>query len=297
MNTLKVMPPWSAPAVRYGRIWHISNCREGAQSVITTNTLAPSISTMLERKFFKISKGLHKPKEVLNAEVAKCMVLCARCHSVFHYFFHQEEKGTWDWIQSRPGEVGQIEIWKGLNEDFVSGLPLEIDFGNSVECPLSELLSEPPLRPEDAVEKTDLDNPLLIASQGDLAHQLGLIESPKSLHQFRYRDARRLLMDKMDENHMEFIRDEARHCILNRRLPRRMTRREFAYRLLLLAFHCVLCSGSLPSFWGKIDKHRLVVWLPKSAETLTIRIAKVGHGLRVSSPAWSIQRVLDEAVG
>jgi hypothetical protein len=42
--------------------------------------------------------------------------------------------------------------------------------------------------------------------------------------------------------------------------------------------------------------HRLVVWLPKSAETLTSRIAKVGHGLRVSSPAWSIQRVLDEAV-
>ena len=149
---------------------------------------------------------------------------------------------------------------------------------------------------EDGVKKTDLDNPLLIASQGDLAHQLGLIESPKSLHQFRYRDARRLLMDKMDENHMEFIRDEARHCILNRRLPRRMTRREFAYRLLLLAFHCVLCSGSLPSFWGKIDKHRLVVWLPKSAETLTIRIAEVGYRLRVSYPALSIQRVLEEAV-
>jgi hypothetical protein len=154
-----------------------------------------------------------------------------------------------------------------------------------------ELHSEPPLRPEDGV-----DDPLSNFSQGDLACQLGLIESPKSLHQFRYRDAKRLLMDKMDENHMKFIRDEARHCILNRRLPRRMTRREFAYRLNLLGFHRVLCLGYLPSFWKKIDRHKLVDWLPKSAETLTIRIAEVGYRLRVSYPALSIQRVLEEAV-
>jgi hypothetical protein len=244
--------------------------------------------------FFSISQGLQKPKEVLNAEVKKCTVLCARCHAVLHYCCETvRPKGYWR--QYRPGNVGGqdwskvLDIGNSVVEGFVREPPLVIDIGNIV---MEGILSEPPLRPEDGV-----DDPLLIASQVDLACQLGLIESPKPLQQFRYGDARRRLKHKMDENHMEFIRDEARHCILNRRLPGRMTRREFAYRLLLLGFHCVLCSGSLPSFWGKIEKHRLEVWLPKSAETLTIRIAEVGHRLRVlSSPAWSIQRVLDEAV-
>ena len=250
------------------------------------------------QKDFDISLGLRKPKDVLYAEVKKCSVLCSRCHAVLHYCCETVwPKGYWK--QYRPGNVGGqdwrkvLDIGNSVVEGFAREPHLEIDIGESV---IDGILREPSLRPEDAVEKTDLDNPLLIASTGELAWQLGIIESPKSHQQFPYGKVRCRLMHKMDENHIAFIRNEAGHCILNKRFPRRMTRREFAYRLILLGFHCVLCSDSLPSFWGKIKKHKLVDWLPKSAETLTLVIARAGYTIRVSSPALSIQMVLEEAV-
>jgi hypothetical protein len=180
-------------------------------------------------------------------------------------------------VHTRPNPL-VIDIGNILIEGILSELPLRPEDG--VDDPLSEL----PLRPEDGV-----DDPLLIFSTGDLAWQLGLIKSPKSLHQFQYGYTKNRLMQKMDENHIEFIRDEARHCILNRRFPRRMTRREFAYRVNLLAFHHVLCSGFHPLFLKNINMRRLEGWLLKSAETLTLVIAKVGHRLRFLHPAWSIQ--------
>jgi SHAQKYF class myb-like DNA-binding protein len=74
------------PAVRYGWQWQDTNKREGAQSVDIRNTLAPS--TFTAKKVFKISNGYHKPKEVLDAEVAKCTILCANCHAEYHHLHH-----------------------------------------------------------------------------------------------------------------------------------------------------------------------------------------------------------------
>lgn len=75
----------------------------------------------------------------------------------------------------------------------------------------------------------------------------------------RFRDYKRSLFDnnKMKPSQVEFMERDSEHRELTLRLPHRITAAQFAFRIMLMAFHFALRDGRHPSFWKKLSHNVL----------------------------------------
>lgn len=116
-------------------------------------------------------------------------------------------------------------------------------------------------------------NSLELVSQMQLIEEFNLAGDGSASQHFRYRDYKRTLMDRSTREHWEYILSSEMHCLLAHRLPHKMSRRSFAYRLLLVVFHSVLIGGSEPAFWKRIDRRLIYSHLPDFAIDLLPEVA------------------------
>ena len=84
----------------------------------------------------------------------------------------------------------------------------------------------------------------------------------------------------MEKDHSEYITSRADHALVLQSLPKKLTLREFAYRILLMAFHWVAKTGTEPTFWKALEKKKLLSCLPDFAGSLTMKIARNVFELR-----------------
>jgi hypothetical protein len=82
-----------------------------------------------------------------------------------------------------------------------------------------------------------------------LAYQIGLSKDPNK--NWRYRDTKRALFDKMPKDQVEFIDKEEGHNLLQQRLPHKLSLVGFAKRIMLIVYHFIVRDGRAPKFWRK----------------------------------------------
>lgn len=88
-------------------------------------------------------------------------------------------------------------------------------------------------------------------TQADLVVYFGLPS------RFRFRDARRLLVERCTESQRNFLVDFETHAQLLTKLPHRLTASHFATCCVLLAFHYAAMNGELSPFWVTMDKSNM----------------------------------------
>ena len=89
--------------------------------------------------------------------------------------------------------------------------------------------------------------------------QKSLIEEYGLPPGFQYRHLRQSVLRSCSAQHRRLILgDSFSSSCLAHPLPRSLTRRHFASACLVLAFHCTLARGKLPSFWVRCDQRRLL---------------------------------------
>lgn len=105
-----------------------------------------------------------------------------------------------------------------------------------------------------------------------LAFEFGLSTDPKK--QWRYRDFKRSLFERISPEQRDFINTNAEHSVLNERLPHKLSMFSFVTRVLLLVFHFILRDGSEPKFFcrASVDRKRMESILREHDEDLYFRI-------------------------
>lgn len=88
-----------------------------------------------------------------------------------------------------------------------------------------------------------------------LAFELALTNDPKK--NWRFRDFKRSLFERLKQDHATFIETNPDHSLLVQRLPHKMSMAAFARRLLLLVFHFIIRDGRSPRFWLKADQDKV----------------------------------------
>lgn len=88
-----------------------------------------------------------------------------------------------------------------------------------------------------------------------LAFELALTNDPKK--NWRFRDFKRSLFERLKQDHATFIETNPEHSLLVQRLPHKMSMSAFARRLLLLVFHFIIRDGRSPRFWLKADQDKV----------------------------------------
>lgn len=78
-------------------------CGEARKYLIQYHHIDPAT------KAFQIGTNVKRPDDVVMAEVAKCVCLCANCHKEFHHFYGNKPKF--------PVESLQEYIWMGGEEN------------------------------------------------------------------------------------------------------------------------------------------------------------------------------------
>eukprot|EP00762_Andalucia_godoyi_P007105 ANDGO_01913.mRNA.1 hypothetical protein len=120
-------------------------------------------------------------------------------------------------------------------------------------------------------------NHQVVMSQSQLAVEFGLISNEKKLQQFRYRDFKRAVMDRASEQHRAFIGLHPEHNLFTSRLPHKMSKRHFAYRIALVIFHSILASGAVPSCWKRLKKSVFYGNLPEFANEILPEVALLAY--------------------
>lgn len=108
--------------------------------------------------------------------------------------------------------------------------------------------------------------------QAQLALELRLISVGDDLSQFRFRDYKRKTTMDIPSDVMRALRTLPEHALLDVRLPHRISRRLYAYRLQLLAFHHVCVFGREPLFWSTLRTELLYQWLPAFARGILLDV-------------------------
>jgi hypothetical protein len=127
-----------------------------------------------------------------------------------------------------------------------------------------------------------------VYSQHDLACEFGLAN-------FRYRDYKRAILEKASASHIAFLHGSPEHGLLLQRLPHRMSKRHFAYRLLLIMFHTVLTSGALPSYWKKLDISKVMANVPEWAGNLACDVALSAWTRMRTCPGLTVAEAVEAA--
>eukprot|EP00762_Andalucia_godoyi_P003747 ANDGO_08500.mRNA.1 hypothetical protein len=115
--------------------------------------------------------------------------------------------------------------------------------------------------------------------QAVLAKELELILDEEELPSFRYRDFKRKIFDGALASHAEFLQHYPAHNVLETRLPHRMTRRAYAYRIQLMSFHYAVRFGKTPPFWTGLRRHLLNWCLPDFARELDVEVGILVAGV------------------
>jgi hypothetical protein len=99
---------------------------------------------------------------------------------------------------------------------------------------------------------------------------------PDDCNEFRFRDYRRKVIDALPQSFLRGSEDGSRfpeHAVLDSRLPHRISRREYAYRLQLLVFHHICLFGVEPLFLTGAVQKKMIDWLPDFARMFLPDIA------------------------
>lgn len=112
-----------------------------------------------------------------------------------------------------------------------------------------------------------------VLTQAQLALEFGLITSESAIAQFRFRDFKRNILDRAEPDQIELFSSNPAHGIVTQRLPHKMSRRAFAFRLLLAVFHVTLKTGHIPLFWRSMNLTLAYHMLPASAALYLPEIA------------------------
>jgi hypothetical protein len=83
-----------------------------------------------------------------------------------------------------------------------------------------------------------------------LAFELGLSKDPSK--NWRYRDVKRSLYEKLTPEHTRFIETHPDHTLLTQRLPNKLAMSGFVKRIILLAFHFTLRDGKEPKWFKNV---------------------------------------------
>jgi hypothetical protein len=147
---------------------------------------------------------------------------------------------------------------------------------------LEDLETEPSLCRPDVVPM-DPEQLSESCTQAQLAVEFGLIRNEDAIHQFRFRDFKRNILERASADQLQLFADNAQHSVVTQRLPHRMSRRSFAFRLLMAAFHIALKTGNVPNFWRLIPEKLIFSALPGCAEDYLPEVALLAHRAAVEA--------------
>jgi hypothetical protein len=101
-----------------------------------------------------------------------------------------------------------------------------------------------------------------VSSPEEFHTQTALVVWFRLPKRFRFRDARRVMMDRCSPSQREYIETHHPHSEVITKLPHRLTARHFAACCTLLAFHYAAMSGEVPQFWLAMDRDKLMQCVP-----------------------------------
>jgi hypothetical protein len=114
-----------------------------------------------------------------------------------------------------------------------------------------------------------------------LAYDLGLSKDPGK--NWRYRDVKRSLFDKLSTDQQQYIESNMEHAVLTQRLPNKLTMSGFAKRISLLAFHFTLRDGKEPRWYKNVNVDIMNTSMtenePALFASLDLNIASRAHDL------------------
>eukprot|EP00762_Andalucia_godoyi_P003752 ANDGO_08586.mRNA.1 hypothetical protein len=133
---------------------------------------------------------------------------------------------------------------------------------------------------------------MTVLTQAQLAVEFGLIPNESAMAQFRFRDFKRNILDRADAAQLKLFCDDPAHGIVTQRLPHRMSRRSFAFRLLMAVFHVTIKTGHIPLFWKAVDQSLVYHMLPDCAKSFLPEVAIIYYE-RSASALGSSAPILD----
>ncbi|KAL0478065.1 2-succinyl-5-enolpyruvyl-6-hydroxy-3-cyclohexene-1-carboxylate synthase [Acrasis kona] len=88
-----------------------------------------------------------------------------------------------------------------------------------------------------------------LVSTRELAYHMGL--TTDATKNWRYRDIRRSLFEKLSEDHIAFLNTNNEHSMVHQRLPHKQSLVDFCKRIVAVVFHFIVRDASEPKFWRR----------------------------------------------